>query len=92
MPAITPRHTKEELSRRGKEIFGRVIQQTLRPEDRGKYVAIDIESEDYAIDKDDYTATARLLQQRPDAQMWLMQVGEIAAYRIGARSSAKGAE
>ena len=63
----------------------------LRPEDDGKYVAIDIETGDYEIDADDYAATGRMLARRPGARLWLMRAGYPTAYRI-ARHSGGGAE
>jgi hypothetical protein len=47
----------EEFSRRGQEIYDRDVHPALRPEDEDKFVAIDIESGSYEIDRDDFTAT-----------------------------------
>src|SRR3954447_5256800 len=38
-----PRYSKEEFARRGNEIYEREVQPRLTEEDRGKFVAIDIE-------------------------------------------------
>ena len=76
--------TPDEFSRRGNEIYERVVRPSLHPQDDEKFVAIDIESADFEIDKDDFEATERLLIRRPQAQIWLERVGHIAAYRIGA--------
>jgi len=86
MSILRPRHSKEEFARRGEEIYDRVVRPALKPEDSGKFVAIDIESASYAIDKSDYAATEQLLRQNPDAQIWLMRAGEKAAYHIGGRT------
>jgi len=83
--ASKPRHSHEEFARRGEEIFEHDIRPTLRPEDQDLFVAIDIESGSYEMDRDDFTATERLLAKRPDAQIWLLRVGHRAAYRIGGR-------
>jgi len=48
-------------------------------------VEIDIETCAYAIDRDDFTATARLLSRHPHAQIWLLHVGQRTAYRLGGR-------
>lgn len=79
-----PRYAPDEFARRGRETYESRVRPALRPEDEGKYVAIDIESGDFEVDGDDFIATDRLLARRPDAQTWLMRVGELAAYRIGA--------
>ena len=74
---------KDTSSRRGKEIYLRDIQPHMRPEDTGKFVAIDIETGNYEMDEDDYAAVERLLSNHPNAQSWLMRVGERTAYRTG---------
>ena len=73
----------EGYGRRGQEIYERVVKPKVRPEDKGLFCAIDIDSEDYEINADDYTATENLLGRHPDAQIWLMRVGHWAAYRWG---------
>jgi len=85
---MNPNHhrpaTPEEFSRRGQEIYDRDVHPALRPEDEDKFVAIDIDSGSYELDRDDFTATERLLTRQPHAQIWLARVGQRAAYRIGA--------
>ncbi len=83
MNANKPRYNFEEFSQRGKEINDRDIRPALRPDDQDRFVAIDIESGNYEIDRDDFAATERLLARHPDAQIWLARVGQRAAYRIG---------
>jgi hypothetical protein len=81
------RYSREEFARRGQEIYERQVRPTLRPDDEGKFVAIDIESGSFEVDRDDYAATERLLSRHPDAQIWLVQAGQPVAYRLGARSA-----
>ena len=59
MPATNPQYTREEVARLGVEIFDRHIRPMLRPEDDGKFVAIDIGTGDHEIDEDDYAAVTR---------------------------------
>lgn len=91
MPTRVPRYSAEQFAQRGQEIYEQVIRPILSTGDEGKFVAIDIESGNYEIDASDYTAVERLLKRLPDAQVWLMQVGQRAAHRVGARSDAGGA-
>ena len=86
------RYSREEFARRGQEIYEGRVRPALRADDEGKFVAIDIVSANYEMDRDDYTATERLLHRHPDAQIWLVQVGQPAAYRLGARSVSGSAE
>ena len=73
MVAPMAKYTGEEFARRGQEIYDRKVKPGLRPEDDGKFVAIDIESGDYEIDRDDFQATERLFTRRTDAPIWLMR-------------------
>jgi len=92
MTARRARCDIEEFRRRGMEVYDRNVRPALRPEDADKFVAIDIESGGYEMDADDYAATERLLAHCPDAQIWLVRVGQPAAYRIGGRLATGGVE
>ena len=83
MATTQPRRTPDELARLGGEIFDRQVRPTLRPEDDGKFVAIDVETGAYEIDGDDYAAVARLRSRKPAADIWLMCAGYPTTYRIG---------
>jgi hypothetical protein len=85
MTTRQPRYSKEEFARRGNEIYGRDIRPVVEENHPGEFVAIDIETGAYEVDPDDYTATERLLTRCPDAQIWLVRVGQPTAYRIGPR-------
>jgi hypothetical protein len=83
MAVRQPRYSKEEFARRGNEIYERDIRPQVEADNQGKFVAPDIETGEWEMDVDDFTATERLLNRVPDAQIWLMRVGHRAAYRIG---------
>lgn len=85
MAALEPRYSKEDFARRGQAIYERDIRPHIKTGDEGKFVAIDIETGAYEMDRDDYAATERLLARSPTAQVWLVRVGHRAAYRIGGR-------
>jgi hypothetical protein len=85
MPATEPQRTPEELARLGAEAFDRHVRPTLRPEDDGKFVAIDVVTGDHEIDADDYAAVMRLRARRPSADVWLACVGQPATYRMRRR-------
>ena len=72
----------DESARLGSEVYARQVQPILRPEDDGKFAAIDVDSGDYEVDVDDYTAITRLQARRPNADVWLERVGEPTAYRL----------
>jgi hypothetical protein len=77
----------DDFARRGTEIYDRDVRPALRPEDEGKFVAIDIESGSYELAEDDYVATEHLLKRRPQARIWLARAGQPAAYRVGGRTA-----
>ncbi len=79
-----PRYSKEEFARRGDEIYEQDIRPTVSPEDHGKYVAIDIETRQWAMDADERAAGDQLLARVPDAQMWMTRVGYGYIRRFGA--------
>lgn len=83
MPTTNPRRSLDELARLAGSIFDSQIRPVLRPEDDGKFVAIDVETGAYEIDEDDYTAVMRLRARQPDADMWLMRAGFPTTCRIG---------
>src|SRR5712671_1531025 len=85
MAVLEPRYSKEEFAQRGQTIYERDIRPHLGAGDDGKFVAIDIETGAYEIDRDDYAATERLLGRYPHAQIWLLRVGQRTAYRLGGR-------
>ena len=90
MTASLPQYRREETARRGQELYERDILPLVEAGHRGEFAAIDIETGDYALDKDDYAATETLLARQPLAQIWLVRVGYTTAYRIGGpRTAAK---
>jgi len=60
MPTTNPTRTPEELARLGADVFDRRVRPALRPEDDGKFVAVDVVTGEYEVDDDDYAAVARL--------------------------------
>ena len=86
MIARLPRYTKEEFARRGEDIYNREIRPLVEANSQGKFVAIDIETGEYELAQDTLTASQRLFQRIPDAQVWYVRVGHRAVHRIGGRS------
>jgi hypothetical protein len=80
--AAKPTRTPDELARLAADVFDRRVRPVLRPEDDGKYVAIDVMTGDYEIDPDDYTAVSRLHARRPGAEVWLERAGQPTAYQM----------
>ena len=76
MPDTQTRLSPDECGRLADDWFDRSIRQRLRPEDDGKYLAIDVTSGDFEIDRDDYSAVMRLRERRPAAEVWLRRTDD----------------
>ncbi len=79
------RLTRDEIARRGDQIYEREILPHLRSEDEGKFALIDVGSGDYELDHDEVAASDRLLARHPEAQVWTRQAGSLYARRFGPR-------
>jgi hypothetical protein len=77
------RYSKEELAKRGDSIYDKKVRPRLKPEDDGKIVAIDIETETYEIDSDELSVCHRLRTRVPEAQIWMVRVGSRSVHRFG---------
>jgi hypothetical protein len=58
---------------------------------KGKIVAIDVDTGQYEVAQDTLTASWRLLARIPDAQIWCVRIGYRAVHRYGPRVTANGA-
>jgi hypothetical protein len=72
-----------EIVERGKEIYERDIRSQVEAQ-RGKMLAIDINSGEYALGDNSVSALNDLRAKAPDAQPFLMRVGFPTAVQIGA--------
>ena len=86
MEVPAPTRPKEETARLGKEIYERDIRPQVEPDHRGRVVAIDVDSGEYAIADTASVAAKRLRAQRPDAGVWLMRVGYRTLRHFGSSS------
>lgn len=80
-----PRYSAEETARRGDEIYERHIRPQVEADQRGKVVAIDVDSGAYALDDNALAASERLLAEHPDAEIWCVRIGHRALHRVGSR-------
>ncbi len=85
MAPVQRRYSKEEFARRGDALYESEVRPNLKPEDEGKFVAIDIETGAYEIEADELAACDRLRTRIPDAQIWLVRVGSPYLHRFGGR-------
>jgi hypothetical protein len=83
MATTKPRYSNEEFARRGAALIERNVRPRMTESDKDKFVAIDIETGEYELDKDEMKAVARLRKRLPDAQIWLVHVSTGYLYRFG---------
>lgn len=76
---------REEVARRGDEIYAHQIRAKVEAGNRGKVIAIDIDSGDYQIDRTALAASKLLRAKKPDAVIYCVRIGERVLHRIGAR-------
>jgi hypothetical protein len=79
------RYPIEEIARRGDAIYEKDIRPHLKPKDKGKFVAIDIETGAYEMAKGELAAGDRFPTRVPDAQIWMVRVGSRSVHKFGGR-------
>jgi hypothetical protein len=77
------RYSKEEFARRGDAIYENDIRPQLKPRDKGKFLAIDIETGAYEISASELKAGDKLRARIPDAQIWMVRIGYRTVHRFG---------
>lgn len=80
----TRRYSLEELERRGQERF-RSIKSLLGTTNPQWFLAIDIESGEYAAHPSNVEAADQLIARNANAQIWVQRVDGSPAYRFGGR-------
>ena len=81
-----PRYSKEEFAQRGDAIYESQIRAQVEEGNRGRIVAIDLETRDFEIDSSEIAACDRLEARHPDAQIWIVRIGSRHVRRFGGRT------
>ena len=81
-PTATKQYSREEIGRRGNEIYRRDIRAKVMPQYKGKFLILDIESGDYEMDSDDLSAEEILRARRPSGCFFGLRVGYTTAYTL----------
>ena len=85
MTAPQPRYSKEEHSRRGTAMYEQRVRPQVEAANRGKVVAVDVDTGDFEVAEDSLAASQRLLVRHPDAQIWCVRIGYPSVHRFGPR-------
>ena len=76
---------REEFARRGQEYYDRFLRPKLEPGHRGEYLALDVETGEYEMGRDQLAVMQRARARHPGAVFYIVRVGYAAVGRIGAR-------
>ena len=79
--------TKDEIARRGREIYERDIRADVERDHDGEFLVVDVATGDYAVGKDDEEVFEHAEAKNPEELFYLMRVGRPAAHRIGGSTS-----
>jgi hypothetical protein len=78
-------YTKEEIARRGRDIYERDIRSEVEHDHEGRFLVVDITTGYYEIADDELAAFDRAEEENPEGSFFLLRVGRRAAHRLGGR-------
>jgi hypothetical protein len=78
-----PCYSIDEVGDRGTELYETKIRPLVEAGNTGRYLAIDIETGDYAVADQRYDACMMLIDKNPDVQIWIIRIGHVAAAKFG---------
>ena len=76
----------EEIVRRGQKIYEETLRDLLEPENRGKFLVINVDTGEYEMGDDDVAAGRRASARFAEGPRFMMRIGYPPAYRFGARA------
>ena len=74
-----------ETGRLADQVYREKIKSRIAPEDRYKFMVLDVETGDYEIDTDEEAASQRMEARRPFGRLILMRANGGAAYHMGTK-------
>lgn len=82
-PLAETRLTPDEIADRGEKIYQDRLRAQVREGNVGKYLVIDIDSEDYEIGTEHLPIAKRLRARHPDGSLYGMRIGYKAIASFG---------
>jgi hypothetical protein len=77
------RYPIDVIAERGTTLYESKIRPLVETGNRDRILAIDIESGDYAVADETLDACRPLIDKNPDAQIWSLRIGHVAADKFG---------
>ena len=68
-------YTPDEIAGRGTEMFETNIRQVVEEGNRGRFLAIDVTTGEYAVGDQRYEAAMAVRARNPNAQIWGLPIG-----------------
>lgn len=75
-------YIKEEVARRGREVYERDIRPAVERDHDGRFLVVDVTTGRYEIADDELSAFERAEEKNPDGVFFLLRVGRRAAHRL----------
>lgn len=85
MASVKRRYGKEEFAHRGGTIYASAVRPRLKSKDKGRFVAVDIETSEFEIDDGELAACDHLRARLTEAQICMVRVGSRCVHRFGGR-------
>lgn len=85
MTTRQPRYSADEHTRKGSDTYERQVRSRVEAGNRGRIVALDVDTGAFEVADDTLTAARQLLVRRPDAQVWCVRIGFPAVHYFGPR-------
>jgi hypothetical protein len=82
MPPRERKYSLEEQARRGEEMYQQQVRPLVEAGNRGKIVAIDVDTGAFEVADDLITADTRLFARFPEAQIYYVRIGYPAVSRF----------
>ena len=68
--------------KRGKRLYETKIKHLVEPQEKGKFLVLDITTEEYVVGRDLGYTTRELLDRHPDAVLHTVRIGHPSVYKI----------
>jgi hypothetical protein len=83
---MAKRLSPDEVVDRGEEIYQRRLRNLVESAHKGKFLVLDIDTEEYEIDADEVAAIDRAIARNPGGERYIKRVGYAFTHRLGGRS------
>lgn len=78
----TPESDFKKVRELGWKIYNEKIKRQVEPQEKGKFLVIDVLTGDYAVNSDLILAEVELESRQPDGAVYTMRIGYSAVYKI----------